>query len=173
MLIDLKTLESDEVHDLMPNFGGGLADAASVCLDERRHSSPTAMEVHDGKSFMAEISWIAPTDRMRRTWNDAEVATEYGAYGIAALIIAKTKSLRVMARARKGDGFDFWLAPPESSSILFQDKTRLEVSGIRAGTGARIAQRVKQKLAQTKKTAGNPPAVVVVVEFGKPQTRIA
>ena len=51
---------------------------------------------------------------------------------------------------------------------LFQNKVRLEVSGIRKGDSSRIKARLKQKKEQTKVSDGQFPAYIIVVEFSTP-----
>ena len=75
--------------------------------------------------------------------------------------------------ARRGTGFDYRLGPPGSLELLFQDKTRLEVSGIRRGEDAGVLARERRKLAQMARAEGvqtqTLPGIVVVVEFGAPR----
>ena len=98
------------------------------------------------------------------------MATEHGAYGIACLLILDLTGLTVIQRSRKGTGFDFWLGDDEE--LPFQNKARLEVSGIRQGDAARVAARVAQKKKQTGRSDGFLPAYVIVVDFGTPLARV-
>lgn len=150
-----------------PSTGKSISDAASVCLDERGHSSPITMAIVGTYKVSAVVNWQTPTDQAKRWWNDDEYATEHGAYCIAALIVEHC-GLEVVERSKKKTGFDFWLAPRSTQPNLFQDLTRLEVSGIRNGNTAVLEARVQQKIKQTKVSNGNLPAVIVVVEFGRP-----
>ncbi|MFH1007455.1 MAG: hypothetical protein V1800_08140 [Candidatus Latescibacterota bacterium] len=119
----------------------------------------------------ANIDWIPPTDQARRWWNDDQYATEHGAYCIAALLVEEC-GLEVVERSKKKTGFDFWLGQKEAQGPLFQDLTRLEVSGIRNGDRAQVESRVRQKINQTKVSDGVLSAVIVVVEFGGPTTKM-
>lgn len=103
-----------------------------------------------------------------------EVATEYGAYGIAALLMPYITGLTVIERSIKGKnfGFDFWLGSIDNLSTLFQRKARLEVSGIRRGSKSIVESRVKMKLEQISPSDTLSPGYVCVVEFGTPGTRI-
>jgi len=154
-----------------PGFGRALADAASVCLDERGHTSPTRMDVAGDLKVAAHVDWDAPSDQSRRCWNDDEYATEHGAYGVAALLV-ESCGLEVLERSKKGTGFDFWLGPANSKGTMFQGLIRLEVSGIRFGGDSEIDSRVRRKLKQTDRSDGTFPAVMVVVEFGRPFAKI-
>lgn len=152
---------------ITPSAGKSIADAASVCLDERGHSSPTTMAIAGDYKVSAVIDWVPPSDQAKRWWNDDEYATEHGAYCVAALIVEHC-GLEVVERSKKRTGFDFWLATRNCQSNLFQGLTRLEVSGIRNGTEADLEARLRQKIKQTKVFDCDLPAVVVVVEFGGP-----
>ena len=110
---------------------------------------------------------------MRRCWNDDEVATEHGAYAIATLLVPRITNLQVVERSKKGTGFDYWLGSSTETEALFQNKARLEVSGIRAGPEATIVGRLRKKLGQTQKSDATLSAMVIVVEFSGPQSRVA
>jgi len=153
-------------------FGEGLAQAASVCLEDQRHSSGDQMNVDGDFNRVYAMSWDTTTEQMRQCWADPEVATEHGAYGIASLLVPRLTDLTVIQRSRKGTGFDFWLGPEGDPAPLFQKKARLEVSGIRNGTKAIIQSRVRQKLEQIGRSDGPLPALVIVVEFGEPRSRV-
>lgn len=158
---------------ITPEFGACLAQAAAVCLDDQGHASPSIMPVAGEIDATATITWESPERRAFRTWNDPEVATEHGAYGIATLLVPQISDYEVVERSRKGTGFDYWLGGKGENEVLFQHKARLEVSGIRNGAGALVEARVRKKIDQTKRSDGLLPAYVVVVEFGTPQSRIA
>lgn len=72
----------------------------------------------------------------------------------------------MIERSSKGTGFDYWLGTVDTmEKIPFQNKVRLEVSGIRKGDDSRVKARVKQKKEQTKLSDGKYPAYTIVVEF--------
>ena len=158
---------------ITPAFGEGLAEAAGVCLEERDHSSPIAMLISGEAQGSATLEWEPTSDQMRRCWNDDEVATEHGAYGIATLLVPRITNLQVVERSKKGTGFDYWLGPSTETEMLFQNKARLEVSGIRTGPETTIVGRVRRKLRQTEKSDATLSAMVIVVEFSGPQSRVA
>jgi len=77
----------------------------------------------------------------------------------------------IVRRAKKKTGFDWWL--DNDGPLPFKTTDRMEVSGIRNGTAPQIASRLKQKLAQTRQSDSmNIPAYTVVVEFGRPLSKI-
>jgi len=169
-LIDMKS----GAPGLTSEVGAYYAQAAGVCLEDQGHESPTSMLISGEVIANAMLEWAPVTDKIRRNWKDDEEATEYGACAIASLLVPELSGLHVVERSRKGTGFDYWLGPTDDDVSLFQSRARLEVSGIRAGTETTIAARVRQKLRQTERTDGSLlPAVVVIVEFRQPESRVA
>jgi hypothetical protein len=170
--LDLPRL-SQGFPGMTPAFGACLAEAASVSFEERGHQSGVMMSVDGDRPSGFNIAWASTDDQMRRCWSDEQVATEHGAYGIAALLVEALTPYTIVQRSRKGTGFDWWLddraSPPQP---LFQGKSRLEVSGIRVGTDAVFSGRVQQKLTQIGSANGRTPGLVVVVEFGAPRSRM-
>lgn len=154
-------------------YGGALAEAAAVCLEERLHTSGVCMKITGQKTFDVCVEWDPTNEQQRKTWADEPLATEHGAYGCAILVVEHVTGLRVTSRARKGTGFDWWLGCKSGGDELFQNKARLEVSGIRSGDEKTLARRVTKKKQQTEQSDQSVPlpAWAVVVEFSEPQTR--
>lgn len=157
---------------ISPKYGGVLAKAAVVCLEEEDHESRVEMRVRGVSHHNVQLTWSVMHDREQaaRCWGDPEVATEHGAYGIATLLVEHFTNYTVIQRSRKGTGFDFWLGEKGSSCLLFQNAARLEVSGIRRGTERLVRQRLRQKLTQIRRYGSRLPSLVTVVEFGGPQS---
>lgn len=151
-------------------FGATLAEAAAVCLEQQGHASGVTMEVNGAMDCSYDVCWPEVTEQMRRCYNDLEVATENGAYAVAIPIVRELTGYTVVERSRKGTGFDYWLG--EESELPFQNKARLEVSGIRRGNDAGIRARMKAKLDQTKPSDGILPAYAAVVEFSRPVAQV-
>ncbi|MGB3292000.1 MAG: hypothetical protein WBB01_03290 [Phormidesmis sp.] len=155
-------------------FGASCAEAAAVCLHEQRHSEQITLKIEGIQSSEIELARDTVDDIMQRFNADREVATEYGAYGIAALIMPYLTNLTVIERSVKGKGFgfDFWLGSIDDPGMGFQRKARLEVSGIRKGTEAVVQSRVNIKLRQISPSDAVAPGYVSVVEFGTPMVRV-
>lgn len=155
-------------------FGTTCAEAAAVCLDDQGHSERVALQIDGIQSCAIELQWDAIDDTIRRFNADEEVATEYGAYGIAALIMPRLTNLTIIERSVKGKGlgFDFWLGSIENAAPLFQRKARLEVSGIRTGSEPLIQSRVNMKLKQISPSDMVAPGYITVVEFGTPRAQV-
>ena len=164
----------DGTPGITPKYGACLAEAAVVCLEDRQHSTGVNLLIDGDHKCNLRVNWdrLPNPEQALRCWGDNEYATEYGAYGIATLLVSKLTDYEVVQRAAKGGGFDYWLGEKGSTSPLFQDKARLEVSGIRQGDESIIRNRVRQKIKQTERSDGVLPAIIAIVEFGAPRSRV-
>ena len=158
---------------LSAKYGAALGEAAAVCLVSQQHSPSTAMATRTGaRSLTVTLDWAPLVPGAEAAWADETFATEQGAYGIAILLLEETQDLLPMERARKGTGFDYWLGREGGEGALFQNRTRLEVSGLRHGSRAQTTQRLNRKLDQMQRTHRSLPGYAVVVEFGQPFTAV-
>lgn len=155
---------------ITPAFGKALAEAGGICLESEGHLEGKELRVLGDSDKQYSLSWPPVTEQALRCWNDPEVATEHGAVGIAVLLAKEEIGYAVIERSRKGTGFDYWMG--DDSTVPFQSKARLEISGIRRGNNSEIRSRVKMKLKQTDRSDGQLPAYVIVVEFGNPLAEV-
>jgi hypothetical protein len=155
-------------HGITPSWGGALAECVSVCLQERGHKPPTPVRIEGTVAADGLVLWSAPSEQACRCWADPEEATENGACGIACLVAVEVFGFEVIERSKKGPGFDYWVGGEEDVPGLFQRKARMEVSGMRGAEVGEVNARLKKKLKQTAPSAGQFPALGVVIEFGRP-----
>ena len=145
-----------------------LIETATLCLTESNHDSKgTALEVRGYFQTRTNLGWRAPHRQAAASW-DRDEATEYGATGIAVLLVDHLTGERIIQRSRKGPdpGFDYWLGEGRDG---FKNATRLEVSGIRQGSESQIRSRLSEKLRRMKESGGAHPAgYVFVTEFSRP-----
>ncbi len=154
-------------------IGETLAQAAAVCLEDQEHSPGAKLSIDGDFEEVFLLLWNSVTGQMKSSLADMQEATELGACGVAVLLVEKLTSLRVVERARKGTGFDYWLGGEDDIDELFQGKKRLEVSGILRGNVTTLQARTQRKVRQTDRSDYlGLPAVVVVVEFSAPRSRI-
>jgi len=172
-LNDLRQIKPDRPGWSL-TFGATCIEAAATCLDTHNHPQTVLLQIDGIQTSELLIEWDAIDDTIRRFNADSEVATEYGAYGIAALIMPHLTGLTVIERSIKGKGlgFDFWLGSINDLANAFQRKARLEVSGIRRGPERILKSRVKIKLDQIKPSDSLAPGYICVIEFGTPRARI-
>ena len=149
-------------------WGKFLGEASSRCLNLKNHANGVEMQVKGDSETVFQIFWNNEiTEQIRKAWNDTQELTEYGATGIAVLLIVKMTEFTVIRRAVKGEGVDFWLGY-KTDKEPFQDVARLEVSGILEGNESKIKARIQQKKEQTYPTDDDYSAYIVIVEFSKP-----
>jgi len=163
------------IRNLTAARGAGFCEAAAVSLDRQGHTSGVVISVTGDFSEEIEVSYPVVTDKMLKSWTDDREAADDGASGIAILMMRDLTNLTVVERSVTGTGFDYWLGPEdkEDDELIFQDKVRLEVSGINRGSMADVRRRVEQKLTQTGQSDDwGLDAYVVVVEFGKPCSQV-
>lgn len=143
-----------------------MAEAGGVCLEWQGHAVGVQLAVRGSAHGSHELRWPGITDQTRRGWADLQEATEWGATGIAVLLAKEETGHAVVSRSVKGTGFDYWLG---DESDVFQEKARLEVSGILHGDDKAFSARVREKIRQTHRSdSSGRPAYVIVVEFSQP-----
>lgn len=116
---------------------------------------------------------------MRRTYADLQEATEYGACGVAVLVMEACEGLTICERAAKGGGgFDYYLTPMEdeseadSDNFLAHATATLEVSGILQGTAVELQYRLNEKIRQFQSQAQLLPCFIVIAAFSASTARI-
>lgn len=173
-MLDLNELRQG-MPAITPAFGETLAEAAGVCLESQGHIQGVELRVIGYASNLYSLYWPTITDQTRRTRNDLQEATELGAMAIAVLLSRKEIGYSVIERSVKRTGIDYWLGADDGAPP-FQNKARLEISGILKASGNNVERavkaRVNQKLRQTERSDGSLPAYVIVVEFGSPLAEV-
>jgi len=156
---------------LSPIRCAAFAEAASVCLESQEHQSGTRISVSGNYNTGFYLTWTTLDDNTKSSYI-LEEAVEDGAYGLAILVIRQLTPYKVIKQSFRGTGFDYWLGEHDDFPP-FQEKARLEVSGILKGTKSQVNQRLKEKLIQTRKSDNfNLPAYVIIIEFSNPQIKI-
>ena len=170
MEFNLTELESQRHHFLTIAAALNMGHAASVCLESQGHAIQADIDVYGQFVKKYNITRFDVTDEMKRTWGDEEFTTEQGAYGIAFVLASKEMNVKAIQKSRKKTGIDYWLG--EKHGLLFQNKVRLEVSGIRNGSDQQINTRFNTKMRQSGKSdLTEIPALVVIIDFNKPRIK--
>jgi hypothetical protein len=121
------------------------AEAAAVCLENRKHAKLVQLVIRKRSELRYTLDWPDVTDEMQRCYEDLERATELGACGVAILLVRSLTGLTAVRMSKKGTGFDYWLGREDSSEgLVFANEARLEVSGILCGTDAQCVARLQQ-----------------------------
>lgn len=161
-------------HALKKEVTDCFAAAAAVCM-ERHYSSPQIWSVRadDDDVTQYRVHWAAPSDEDRRTYNDDDEATEYGACSLALAAVDVHLKLTAYSRATKKTGVDFYLCIPRDSDAVgglsydldHQYSIGLEISGISEDTDARMSERVRRKVVQIRRGRSPDRAIAGVVGF--------
>lgn len=163
---------SQGLPGLTKTSGEHLYEGCVVCLSRHNHSnSSTAFTVYGEENINCTLTWNNIFDeQLERTWADQNVATESAAVCLSILLTLKLTKFTIIQRSAGKNGIDYWLG--EKDDFLFQNKARLEVSGIFTGTEKDLLARFKSKSKQTEKSDYlKLPAYVGVVEFSKPMAK--
>lgn len=166
-VMSLATL-ADGMPGLNTASGQVLAEAAAVCLEDRKHPSGVRLRRAGLMHKDLHIEWSPVDEQCRRSHADMQEATERGACGLAILVVREATGMVVVERSKKGTGFDYWLGEKDYDGLPFEGVARLEVSGILSGTKTQVDSRITQKKGQMKPTDHLAPGFVAVVEFGTP-----
>jgi hypothetical protein len=171
--LDLQRLGDGTLGLLTSACGTVMTEAAAVCFEDRSHKSGVRLRLSgiDQKQYI--IVWPNVTEAQQRSYNDISWATEMGAYGVAILVISDVTRKTVIERSKKGTGFDYWIGDANADDdALFENKCRLEVSGILEGDDSAVAARVRKKALQVKPSDHLAPAYIAVIEFGQPKAQV-
>lgn len=169
-MLDLNDL-ANGYSGITPAYGGCIAEAAGVCLESQNHARGVLLRTNSGNEY--DLDWPEISEQAVSTWAEEEKATELGAEAVSALLAKRETDHAGIRRSRRGSGFDYWLGD-DSSGFAFQERARLEISGIRSGDDHQVRRRVQQKLRQTMNSESTTslPAIAIVVEFGRPLAEI-
>ena len=166
-ILDMDILK-EGLPGITPAIGTLFAEASLLCFHQHGHPVGTRLIIDGTFKTSHPVIWSdAITEQTVDAWQDQQEATEFGACGIAILLVLKLTSYTVIRRAVKGDGIDYWFGKQDAQPP-FQNAARLEISGILTGDDSAIRRRLREKQAQTTPTDGLLPAHVVIVEFSSP-----
>lgn len=170
MVLDLDQLNTG-VMGLTPEFGSFCLQACTVCLDNSKHVNGVTAPLTGVSPNSITLNWSSlVTAQIKRNWADMQETLEYGATAIAILLASKITTYTCIERSSKGTGFDYWLGN-ENSLGIFQQKARLEISGILSESATNtLDSRIKTKITQTQKSAAlKLDAHICVTEFSNPK----
>lgn len=155
------------------SFGGFMSECAVFSFVSQQHESGIVVKVKtDADTKKYEVVWETDvTDRMRRTMNDPERTTEYGAMCMAILMTLELTSYKGFEVSQKKTGIDFWLYEEDSDELDFSASARLEISGIRRATNQNnLTSRLRIKKNQVNQSSSTGlPAYIAITEFSKPE----
>jgi hypothetical protein len=173
----IKVLELEDITlgypGLTPSLGSSMLEACVVTFFKSGHKTGVKLLVKGAGDEQFTIRWnLKYGDQLRRTWNDQDEATEFAATCISILLAFRKTGYSVIERSFKKTGVDYWLGSKVDELNIFENKARLEVSGIFKGNERKVEYRTKIKLHQSKQSDSSKlPAFISVVEFSQPQSK--
>jgi hypothetical protein len=176
-IISCKSLELKEITKGYPGLtitiGKTLLEASAVTLQRAKHKNGAALHIIGDRNEKRALIWQKKvTSQIERSWKDQIVVTELAATCISILIAIELTNYTVIERSVRKSGFDYWLGNESGETDLFEQKARLEISGIFKGDENQIEARVKQKVKQTNQSDRILlPSYISVVEFIKPKIK--
>ena len=152
-----------------------MLEACLLVLTENSHdiSTQVSIEIIDNEfeHFTLLLDTNKLPDGVRNGWDIID-ATEKAAECIALIMCFKMTNHNVIKRSRRGTGFDYWIG--ENQESLFQNKARLEISGILKGDRKAVEKRFREKSLQTNQSESLMlPAYISVTAFEKPMTQFS
>jgi hypothetical protein len=122
-VINLDTLK-EGLPGLTAVIGAYFAEASLVCFHHHGHRRGVRLALAGTAVGSCEVIWSdVVTEQVVQSWQDMQELAEFGACGVAILLVLALTEFTVVRRAVKGDGIDYWLGrsrPPGD-----------EVSGLR------------------------------------------
>jgi hypothetical protein len=163
----------DGMPGLPRELGRKFAEAAATLLENRGHSSGVRLAIDGDRDFQStyNLIWSRPGPEIPES---VRYPIEWGAYGVAIVVVKERTGKVVVDMAANGTGFEFWLDDQHNEDgFCFEDMALLNVSGILNGDETVITSRVATVLAQLA-GSGLPRVTtyVAIVEFGVPMTRV-
>lgn len=106
-ILDLDTLRKG-LPGITPEIGALFAQATRICLYRHGHSVGVSLSISGQFPTACSISWSeVVTPQTLNAWQDQQEATEFGACGVAILLMLELTEYTVIRRAIKGDGVDY------------------------------------------------------------------
>ncbi len=182
----VKIIDIDSLKNGIPVITEGLfgihKESCIVCFGSNGHHSGVKLELlfDDNKKGICEVLYDGEiTQRLIKSYADKKKTTDYGACAIALLLIREyTCFVAEQAADATGSGIDYYLVNKEDiydDDLLYNHSALLEVSGIRLETKDNsVDRRLEDKLRRLEgyNHDFSIPTYVIIVEFGKPYTRI-
>jgi len=157
-----------------------MAEAAAVSIHNCGHELPHEIEVFRRGTRSTRHDLLGPVakQRMLNTHGDPQEATEWGASGVAAIVVETFAKMTVIERVPKnGKGVDYLLAPTgecnlDDENFMAVPTHQLEVSGTLQHRMGEMDERVKEKIKRINDKPQLLPTLVVVVDFHRVRARM-
>jgi len=165
LAIDLDCL--NDMHPRLPlDMATIMATRAAPGLERNNHSSGTNMRIDVESIVLHSVLTWPNVELDALVQHDSNRITEDGAEAIALAVAHRTKDWRVVRRMQQEECAD-WLLEHKGNGA--RKLVAFEVSGVDRGS---IAGRLREKVAQVKKSADVDQRWAGVVGFEKPEASL-
>src|SRR6267142_3151801 len=89
VLLDLISLRKG-IPALTAALGAVHAEAAAICLSSQGHKPQVRLKIRKQKIPTYMLNWPVVNGKMKRAYNDDDEATEWGASGVAILLVRES-----------------------------------------------------------------------------------
>lgn len=178
----MRVLNLDILKEGLPGItkaaGNFLYEAALVALAKKGHSAGVTLQVSGEIKVEIQLVWRQElSENEISTWKENRDAANFGAIGIALLLMNQVVGFSSFEIGTQGTGIDYWMSKekPDAGALhMINKEARVEISGILSETPSNtLKMRVKLKKKQITASDGTGlPGWVVAVEFGTPKTII-
>jgi hypothetical protein len=134
----MKKINLDTLLEGIPGItratGAFLHEAARVAMAKNGHQSSVELIVEGDFQEIVQIAWKDhPAEETLISWKNNREAANFGAVGIALLLMLKLTEFSIFELGETGTGIDYWMGrsiPGETDFRLIKKEARLEISGI-------------------------------------------
>lgn len=178
----MKILNLDILVSGLPGIsatrGAFYREATIVGLKKQGFDSGVVLQVEGEFQELCQLIWTEDVSKtVVNSWRDEVQIANFGAVGIALVLMVHFLDFQSFEEGIIGTGIDFWLSRNkfQEEKIAFRNcEARLEVSGILTERpGNTVNMRVgKKKVQMTASDESGFPGWIVVVEFSIPKSKI-
>ena len=110
------------------SLGNFFAESAAICLDQFHEGNKVTIEIQGEYKQNIELEWESINQQIKDNWGNIEEASEYGATGIALLLVEHLTDYQEIQRSPKQTGFDYWFGKNKNNYLQVLKKRLLTLS---------------------------------------------
>jgi hypothetical protein len=159
---------------ITPKLGEALAETGAWALKYHGHGTGVSLRVeHEDGTTAFPVTWnVEPDPKSDKTYADHERVAEDAATILALESVRLLTGFAGLERSRKGTRFDYYLTRSDDDTLIFNNATNLEVSGIFAQSKSNTVSARKKTKVDRLKSPGGPgntgSTYICVVELSTP-----
>lgn len=173
-----ESIQLDIAHQyhecITAKLGAALAETCAWALEYHGHRTGVGLRVeHEDGATTFPVTWqFEPDPKSDKAYADHERVAEDAATILALESVRLLTGLAGLQRSRKGTRIDYYLTRSDDDTLIFNDATKLEVSGIFAQSRTNTVPARRKKKVDRLPSPGGPghtrSTYVCVVELSTP-----